>query len=323
MHENIFTIREVALSDKQGAFAQVYALFNLSSRMSLGEFDTIVSQSVRRKSLKIVVMNDQKEKKMVGAMGLHIRPALHYGFNREIVEGIKISEDPKKRIGDTFIERIVETADKNGAGIVEVRKDSIDDQWLRMKLEEHAFREAPRRGILFPVEQILSQANSTLFQVDGLSDFKIEELKRISKDDLGDLEGLYGEMGDYPTGKTFARCIEKTLSTRGAHFIVVRYDDMRKNEIIGATQMFVYPSLWLAANIADFEGLIVKEKLRGKGLGKAMIHMLLRVCEREGVKLGRARVHIEGRDPLVNYYKSVGAQEERYLSYVFPGDEKL
>ena len=139
-------------------------------------------------------------------------------------------------------------------------------------------------------------------------DFSIREAK---KEDMGQVLGLIQELADFEKEPDAVEVTKDDLEKDGFgknkmfHCFVAEL----AGEILGIALVYPRYSTWKGP-VIHLEDLIVSEKMRGSGLGTALLDEVVRY----GHKLGVRRISwevLDWNEPAISFYESKGARVMR------------
>ena len=141
-----------------------------------------------------------------------------------------------------------------------------------------------------------------------MNDFTIRNAK---KEDMAQVLGLIQELAIFEKEPNAVEVTETDLVNDGFgankkfHCFVAE----KTNNIVGMALIYPRYSTW-KGKVIHLEDLIVTEKMRGSGLGTALLNEVVRYGEQQGVKRICWEV-IDWNEPAIQFYESKGANVMR------------
>lgn len=106
----------------------------------------------------------------------------------------------------------------------------------------------------------------------------------------------------------------------GEHPSVFAHVAEQAGEVVGCAIWFVNYSTWTGRHGIYLEDLVVGERARGAGLGRALLAELARICHRRGYSRLDWSV-LDWNEPAIGFYRSLGAVEQSsWRAYRLTGD---
>jgi ribosomal protein S18 acetylase RimI-like enzyme len=85
-----------------------------------------------------------------------------------------------------------------------------------------------------------------------------------------------------------------------------------ENQIIGFCSLNIKNNLWQAGSLGHIDELVIDEKQRGKGYGRALIRAITEIARKNGCK----RIELDSafhRESAHDFYESLGFENRAYL----------
>jgi GNAT superfamily N-acetyltransferase len=107
---------------------------------------------------------------------------------------------------------------------------------------------------------------------------------------------------DWPSANAFLASVERLIETPDAEFLLASPDD--DSPPAGVCQVRYRHSVWMAADDCWIEDLFVRDAARGRGVGKALLDLVLERARRRGCRRAELDVNERNDDALALYQRA-------------------
>lgn len=133
-------------------------------------------------------------------------------------------------------------------------------------------------------------------------------IRPARKDDINTIHELISELAAFENAAGEVELTTQQLEddSFGANPIVEIWVAERDGGIVGAALTYVKYSTWKGKSL-HLEDLIVREKLRGKGIGSQLFEFVVDLCRKRGYKRMEWQV-LDWNTTAIEFYKKYGTE---------------